>query len=304
MQTFFQTEIHKILTPATTRWLSLKACVDRVLEQYPALKSYFRLECFDDPSKTTDTINASLNNSFTKVYLEFMSYVLELLNDFNIMFQSETALLHKLKPETEKLIKTLAANYMELSHYNNPRLYVPINKVYIGISAQETIHELQRQPNPPQQSDIDRARLDCMQFYIEAIKQIITRFDFPDSYLFNILPIVEPATSTDYKTLVKEWREYCLMETDAQISNDLPDISGNIKYPNIRKFIGMLLVLPFANASVERTAKNSKLKRIKTESRTRLNTNTIVSLMATSSGIKDVVKFEPTKDMLEKKLKY
>lgn len=64
----------------------------------------------------------------------------------------------------------------------------------------------------------------------------------------------------------------------------------------------MLLVLPFANASVERVF--SKLKRIKTESRTRLNTNTIVSLMATSSGIKDVVKFEPTKDMLEKKLKY
>lgn len=86
MQTFFQTDIHKILSPATTRWLSLKPCVDRVLEQYSALLSYFRLECFEDPSKTNNSIYVSLKNNFTKVYLEFMSYFLELLNDFNIMF--------------------------------------------------------------------------------------------------------------------------------------------------------------------------------------------------------------------------
>lgn len=33
-QEFFKTDIHKILSPTTTRWLSLKSCVDRVLEQY------------------------------------------------------------------------------------------------------------------------------------------------------------------------------------------------------------------------------------------------------------------------------
>lgn len=39
-QEFFKTEIHKILTVATTRWLSLKQCTDGVLEQFEPLKAY------------------------------------------------------------------------------------------------------------------------------------------------------------------------------------------------------------------------------------------------------------------------
>lgn len=82
----------------------MKACVDRALEQYPALEAYFRVEIIDDPSRTTDTIIAALKNTFTKLYLEFMSYVLDLLTEFNTTFQSETPLLHKLKPAVQHLI--------------------------------------------------------------------------------------------------------------------------------------------------------------------------------------------------------
>lgn len=84
-QDYFKVDIHKILSPATTRWLSLKACVDRVLEQYDVLATYFRVEVLEDPSKVTDDILSALNNKFTRIYLEFMSCVLELLTDFNIL---------------------------------------------------------------------------------------------------------------------------------------------------------------------------------------------------------------------------
>ncbi|XP_022172290.1 uncharacterized protein LOC111035088 [Myzus persicae] len=73
-QEFFQAEMHKILSPCTTRWLSLKACVDRILEQFPALKEYFRLVNFEDPSKTSELIFSTIENSFSIFYLEFMSY--------------------------------------------------------------------------------------------------------------------------------------------------------------------------------------------------------------------------------------
>ena len=39
-----------LLSPAQTRWLSLQDCVNRILEQYEALKSYFVLAANDDPS--------------------------------------------------------------------------------------------------------------------------------------------------------------------------------------------------------------------------------------------------------------
>lgn len=74
-QDYFKVDIHNILSPATTRWLSLKACVDRVLEQYDVLAAYFRVEVLEDPSKVTDDILSALNNKFTRIYLEFMSYV-------------------------------------------------------------------------------------------------------------------------------------------------------------------------------------------------------------------------------------
>ncbi|CAH1643158.1 unnamed protein product [Spodoptera littoralis] len=43
-QDFFGVDIHKILSPATTRWLSLEACVNSTLEQYQILGDYFKLE--------------------------------------------------------------------------------------------------------------------------------------------------------------------------------------------------------------------------------------------------------------------
>lgn len=70
-------EVHKILHPSVTRWLSLEACVNRVLEQYDIMSKYFRLELLEDPSKITEDIIGVLDNKLTKMYLEFMSFTLE-----------------------------------------------------------------------------------------------------------------------------------------------------------------------------------------------------------------------------------
>lgn len=134
-------EIHKILSPCTTRWLSLKACVDRVLKQFPALKEYFRLVNFEDPSKTTELIYSTMENSFSIIYLKFMSYSLGLLTNFNTLFEGEGPLLHLLKPEVEKLLKTINMNFMTIEYIRNldsivnvspnmSQYYLPLNEIY------------------------------------------------------------------------------------------------------------------------------------------------------------------------------
>ena len=87
---FFDVEPHKLLAPAQTRWLSLQACIHRILEQY------FILIVNEDPTYTIERIRKSLQNKFTLAYLEFFSYQLERFNDFKLLFQCEKPVLHSL----------------------------------------------------------------------------------------------------------------------------------------------------------------------------------------------------------------
>ncbi|XP_044744751.1 uncharacterized protein LOC123306698 [Coccinella septempunctata] len=113
-QIFFKVDIHKILSPSNTRWLSVKACVDRLLEQYEALLGYFRENVYEDPSYITEAILETMSNPYTKVYLELMVQVLGLITEFNMIFQSEKQLLYELKLETKKLLSTLASYYLKM----------------------------------------------------------------------------------------------------------------------------------------------------------------------------------------------
>ena len=85
-QAFYGTDPLKLLSTAQTRWLSLQECVNRILEQYVALKNYFILTANKDPSHTNDRILASLQNPFFQAYLEFFSFQLERFNAFNRLF--------------------------------------------------------------------------------------------------------------------------------------------------------------------------------------------------------------------------
>ncbi|CAG4942601.1 unnamed protein product [Parnassius apollo] len=212
-QEFFQVEIHKILTPAQTRWLSLKACIDRVLKQYTPLKAYLTETVFSDPSKTTEEMLITMNNQFTVVYLEFMSYVLALVTKFNVLFQSETSLLYKLKPEVENLLKTLSSNFMKISYikscanilnadFKNPTHFLSLNEIYIGLKAGESIEILKNDENVPRAAIADFYRT-CQEFYIELTSDITKRFDFGDP-LFSIISAVNPSEAQQFliKSLV------------------------------------------------------------------------------------------------------
>lgn len=344
-QEFFQVEIHKILAPAQTRWLSLKACVDRVLEQYIPLKAYLTETVFTDPSKTTEEMLITMNNQFTVVYLEFMSYVLSLATSFNTLFQSETSLLYKLKPEVENLLKTLSANFMTMGYikscanilnadFRNSTHLLGLDEIYIGLQAGESMEDLKKDENVPRAAIADFYKT-CQEFYMEFTSDIIKRFDFGDP-LFSIISVLNPLEAQHFKIkslvpvlkrfpvlykfvtaqkLDDEWRAHAMLDFHQhglEVHGDnidaecywgkvfcMKNAAGEYLFSNIKIVISLLLILPFSNASVER--KFSVLKNLKTENRNRLNTDTVVSLMATREGIKKLggsVKFNPSNKML------
>ncbi len=98
----------------------MKLCVKRILEQYAALKLYFTNVVVEDPTPhTNDSVQASLNNKYIEAYLEFMDYNLGRMVSFNVLFQSEMPLLHKLKEEVEKFTKSICFDFMEVVYVRN-----------------------------------------------------------------------------------------------------------------------------------------------------------------------------------------
>ena len=117
---------------------------------------------------------ASLQNHFTQAYLEFLSYQLERLNDFNRLFQSEQPLLHNLKHEIEGLVKSIASDFIDLGIVKTTQVkdldpsdltkHVPLQQTYVGIAATSTIHSIK---DKAKDEDINKFFIDCKNFLIE-----------------------------------------------------------------------------------------------------------------------------------------
>lgn len=322
-QAFYDAEPHKLLSPTQTRWLSLQECVNRILEQYEALKNYFILAANEDPSNTNDRILASLHNRFKQAYLEFLSYQLERLNGFNRLFQSERPLLHNLKHEVESLLKSIASDFMQVDVIKTEEAkdldptdiqhHVPLQHTYLGIGATATLHEIETSGSAKKE-DVDKFLLDCKNFLIESMIQIKSRFDLDAEY-HDIVQCIRPSNAAnlnpsslktvceqlpylqkvvDINKLDMEWRLHAF---DEKINSDLhwdeywvavrdaKTPTGEARYPNLKRYVGILFSLPFSNAAVERVF--SQLKLIKTDHRNTLKPMSLVSLLQSKIKMKN-----------------
>ena len=326
-QEFFNVEPRQLLPPGQTRWLSLEACVNRILEQYLALQHYFVLTANEDPTHSNDRIVKSLHNKFTLAYLEFLSYQLLRFTAFNRLF-------HNLKDEVEGLLKSIASDFMVVQYVKetNPKdidptnvlHHVPQNQTYIGVAATAAIHEIEEEAT---NEDLERFRSDCKNFLIERILQIKQRFDL-DAEIHAIVQCISPTKAAcrtpsslaqiiqylsdilDVKKLDQEWRDHSLED---KIKSDLhwdeywtvvknaKIPTGESKYPCLIKFVEIIASFPFSNVPVERIF--SMLKQIKTDHRTSLKFSSLVSLMQCRMAMKNntlsAARLTPSKRTLE-----
>ena len=227
--------------------------------------------------------------------------------------------LCKLHTEVETLLKTLAQNFMKqdyVKHTSGYHIdpcdqtqYVPIEHVYLGMTASETLVQIK--------SDCTRQQIlivysTARDFYIEAIKQLKARFKFTDQIYSDIQAVdptnaqrLNPVSLTDIarrysqaswninlRQLDKEWRSQALL----QFQYDSTDVisywkhvfymrnnKGEPRYIELPK-LKYFLCLPFFNAVVERLF--SHVKNIKTDKRTCLDESTLAGLLHVKHGMK------------------
>jgi hypothetical protein len=81
-------EQQKLLKHCPTRWLSLRRCLQRLVSQFEALKSYFGAHPDSEkPRSKVAWIVSLLNNPFTLPWLHFLLSALDPYYHFNKKFQ-------------------------------------------------------------------------------------------------------------------------------------------------------------------------------------------------------------------------
>lgn len=308
-QEYFDVNKHKILGVSSTRWLSLEQVVNRVLEQWEPLMYYFQLYSFEElNSSNAGDISDFLTNPSNKLYMLFLSYILNIINENNKIFQSEFTKIHLLDEYMRNLYTDVLKNFIKLENvntsvdFNDSSLYLDYDQMYFGLKFEDFCLNAQTET-----SEILNIKRNLVNFYVELCTQIRKRFDFGQNKtqllkfldmkeivtgkLPTILPILRafPFHKVDEEQLNIQWRSLIGNKEILEKYYD-PDITkfwshlktqtnalGEFVYEGLASFMLVLCSLPHSSASAER--KFSTLNLIKTEIRNRLNTSTVENMM-------------------------
>ncbi|XP_050516405.1 uncharacterized protein LOC126891268 [Diabrotica virgifera virgifera] len=311
-QEFVNVAPAKILHPSQTRWLSLESVIKRLLNQYNALKLYFVDQVANNITQA-DLILEKLNKEENRLYLEFLSHALPIFNDLNKLMQSESPKIHILYKEITNTLKIILDFYMKSDiistesidkiDFKNPRNFLQLDDMYFSAEINSSSLDKNR---------LEKVKLNCLNFYIESVQQICSRFPLKDS-LFEKMEFMDPEVirsrkirsighisklcpnlfNVDIQTIDNEWlalRNFVIDFKDEY--NDIcefwkyiasiktPDHNG-LRFSNLTNFVFNLLTLPVSSATVERVFSVVNLN--KTKQRNRLKTSTLTAILHTKS---------------------
>lgn len=326
-QVFCNVKPHKILYPGQTRWLSLLSVVNRLIQQFTALKLYFTTAVLEDKILNAQTILESLSNPFTLLYLQFLAFVLPFFVDLNIEMQSEGIKIHLVYDRIGTLYKEILECYIQKLYiknkklyeiqYKNPSYYLHENDLFCGGVVSASICSLLKEKQVTA-SQVTAFKNRCLSFYIEATQQINIRFPFQSMELLKNLKILEPkivfqseifslgplasnlpilTKNTNLDDLDREWRKLSNMERVENLNVNMQVITFWSKVINIKKSdntkmfplltIVIKNIMTLPHSSACVERIFSCVNLIKTKYRNRLNTHNLIGLLHTKQVIKD-----------------
>lgn len=314
-QDYCSVKSHKILGISSTRWLSLDNVINRIIEQWDALRLYF-ISCSLEINGIQSTeLAESMSSPRFKIYFLFLSYILHVINNLNKEFQSEKSRLPYLYSQMEITYKLIASNFMdnnyvqninadEINIYNKNK-YLPTKDIYIGTKTEIYLKE-----KDFSEEEIINIKTNVLNFYLELAEQIKSRFDFKNYDLKNLC-IIQPQQvlsqpimplllsfshliKCDIELLSLQWKQIQLSKIEFNPEDDLNDYwikiskiknaAGEYCFKDLTNFIFDLLILPHSSATAER--KFSEFALIKTKLRNKLELKTINNIMLAKELLK------------------
>lgn len=144
-QEFYNVPVLKILHPCQTRWLSLQAVVDRILNQWVALKAFFIEKKLTDRLVSVEHIVKGLSCPLVHLTFFFLQWVLPKFNNLNKLFQSEKPVIAQMYASVCKTYKDLLRSYMDQDYVNktpvekidpsNSEKFLRLENMYLGVEV-------------------------------------------------------------------------------------------------------------------------------------------------------------------------
>jgi len=321
-QQFCDIKPHKLLHVCATRWLSLHAAVERLLQQWNAVKLYFQGRGFEERLIAVDNINTQMNDPSIYCYLRFLNYILCHITKFNKIFQRETPTIHLIQDGISELYKfllcTFSHEHIVSNHLlneidpSNESLHKPLHQLYLG----SDLHEIFQRPEYQNQVImIQNIRNRCKTFLVVLCKEIKKRFEFDNklwklaSYLHpkrvlstpvrtempslrDLIDCVPRLTSFDRQAIDDQWRTIQWHKFPAEFNSPVCDVNKFYQYiATVKDINGNYPFQMFGRFALEILSLPlsnadagifSKINLVKRKSRCRLQTQSVRSLIALS----------------------
>ena len=336
-QCFVDTKPHKLLKACQTRWLSLEACVNRLIEQYDALLSYFRST--EDRLAVVRRVKLVLEKPTTKAYLLFLSFALPIINNFNKCMQQQAPIVHVLNQELDGFVRRLMLRFIQADLVlasssvaevctDDTTHYLPLSEVHVGQKTSQYFEEEEGMST----TDVNNVRKTIVTWWHAAAKAALKRLPLVHPLLINLqwlqpglqqyslaCQVVAAADCLpqvvgveDRPHLQEEFMHYCtsplpldvkaLTEVDEfwHAVGNVQDLAGTgSRYPTLARLAKAILVIPHGNADTERVFSHLGLN--KTKHRNSLGISTLNSLLTVQFNTPQKChEFKPSADLIRR----
>lgn len=338
-QEYYKLKPLKMLHPSQTRWLSLVAVVERILDQWAALRLFFTNTWFNEKLVSAELIYNSLNDPFIKLYFNFLSWILPKFTEFNKFFQSECVMITSLNEKIREIYRDILLCFLnrdyvmrhdlENINFENEEQWLRNDQMYLGVRVLTDLKNPEVLKNKP---TLNRFFNDCRKFLVTSAKEIKNRYRMSDPLLskLNILHVVNAASSKFRETVPTifpliellprvvpaenlnliqkiddQWRNLPTKSNELDLSLPVDKFWSELHlyedFKELSQFALDTLCIPHSNAQCERVFSHVNL--MKTKIRNKLMTETVNGSLLAAQHIKEsgsCINFKPSKEMLSK----
>jgi len=180
-----------IVSHVSTRWLSLEKAINRILELYTSLESYFKST--SEPQARFKRLQEKFSNPITEVYLLFLQSIMPLFTRFNQLLQREDPMIHVLYSQMRKFLKGIMCRFIKPSvikdirdvteiDYTDRNNHLDNDKVHIGLITRSKLRKLLDEGYISVSAQ-NRFLQGAIAFYESAVTYAIANLPFVDDLL-------------------------------------------------------------------------------------------------------------------------
>ncbi len=192
---FCDVEFKVILRHCDTRWLSLRRSINRAIEMWDPLLSYFTSHPEVEKAGRVRTNYSNLSDPFNKLWMLFLHNTLIIFDTYNIYFQStKMATIHKLHSHSERLLKNVLTYFVKSSvirakahnlteiDYSNPINQLSDEDVFIGDDTTAFLLNSIENEGLSANNFYKHVR----SFYEAFVNKLISKFDFKSQFFQSL----------------------------------------------------------------------------------------------------------------------